>query len=110
MDTFVAILHVITAVVLIALVLLQDSKGGGGLGSMGGGGSNSLMGATGAATLAQKMTRYAAVIFAITSISMTVLSRQSSSVVDNLVAPAASAPIDSAATATPATPPAEPAK
>jgi preprotein translocase subunit SecG len=103
MDTFVAVIHVITALVLIALVLVQDSKGGGGLGGAMGGGSNSIMGATGAATLAQKMTRIAAVVFAATSISMTVLSRQTNSVVDNLVAPpAAATATETAADATPA--------
>jgi preprotein translocase subunit SecG len=99
MESFVAIVHVLTALSLIALVLVQDSKSDG-LGSgFGGGGSNSILGATGATTLAQKMTRGAAVIFAFTSIGLTILSNQRNSVIDNLaIPPAAKAP------ATPGTP------
>lgn len=102
MDTLVGIIHVITALVLISLVLLQDSKGDGVGGAFGGGTSNSVLGATGATTLAQKMTRWAAIVFAITSISLTVLSRKPKSVVDNMPAvPAASAPATTDATTTP---------
>lgn len=90
MGTFIAILHVVVALILISLVLVQDSKGGGALGMGGGGGSNSVLGATGASTLAAKMTRIAAVLFALTSIALTVLSsRESKSILDKL--PAASA-------------------
>lgn len=91
MTTFIAVLHILVALILISLVLIQDSKGGGALG-MGGGGSNSVLGATGASTLAAKMTRIAAIIFALTSIGLTVLSaRQSKSILDKL--PAAAAPV-----------------
>lgn len=87
MNTFIAILHVLTALVLISLVLVQDSKGGGALGMGGGGGSNSVLGATGASSLAAKMTRIAAIIFALTSIGLTVLSAQKSkSVLDQMPA------------------------
>lgn len=87
MDTFIAVVHVLTALSLIALVLLQDSKSDGLGGAFGGGGSNSILGATGGATLAQKMTRAAAVIFALTSIGLTLSANKRSSVVDNLATP-----------------------
>lgn len=96
MDTLIGIIHVITALILISLVLLQDSKGDGVGGAFGGGTSNSVLGATGAATLAQKMTRWAAVVFAITSISLTAVSRRPKSVIDSMPATAA-APVDAAA-------------
>ncbi len=103
MDTLVGIIHVITALVLISLVLLQDSKGDGVGGAFGGGTSNSVLGATGGTTLAQKMTRWAAIIFAVTSLSLTALSRKPKSVVDSLPATAtATAPAAADATATPA--------
>lgn len=92
MGTFIAVLHIIVALILIGLVLIQDSKGGGalGMGGGGGGGSNSVFGATGASTLAAKMTRIVAVIFALTSIGLSVISaRESKSVIDT--APAAAA-------------------
>ncbi len=78
MATLVTVVHIMTAFILIGLVLLQDSKGGGMGGAFGGGGSQSLLGATGAATLAQKATRWAAVVFAITSIGLSISSQNSS--------------------------------
>ncbi|MBS1971067.1 MAG: preprotein translocase subunit SecG [Bdellovibrionales bacterium] len=130
MTTFIAIMHVLVALILIGLVLIQDSKGGGALGMGGGGGSNSVLGATGASTLAAKMTRIAAIIFALTSIGLSVLSsQQSKSILDKLpaasaaptapaTAPVNAAPVENAAPATsapaapaaPAEAPANPAK
>ena len=75
METLVAVIHIIVAFALIGLVLVQDSKGGGALG-IGGGGSNSLLGATGAQTLAARLTRWAGVIFALTCLSLTYFSGQ----------------------------------
>lgn len=99
MMTFVAIVHILVAIILIGLVLIQDSKGGGALGiGGGGGGSNSLLGATGAQTLAAKMTRIVAVIFALTCISLTVMTAdRSGSVVDGMI-PASSPAKDVAPT------------
>lgn len=75
METLVAVIHILVSLILIGLVLVQDSKGGGALG-IGGGGSNSLLGAAGAQTLAARLTRWMAVVFALTSISLTYFSGQ----------------------------------
>lgn len=103
MDTLIAVVHVLTALVLIALVLLQDSKSSGLGGAFGGGGSNSILGATGATTLAQSLTRWAAIVFAVTSLSLTLISKKNKSVVDSFVAPPAAT-----STATPAVPAVDP--
>lgn len=85
METFVTSLHILVALVLIILVLVQDSKSGGMGGAFGGGGSNSVLGATGAASLAQRLTRWTAVVFAFTCISLTMYSaRPNKSVVDSV--------------------------
>lgn len=111
MGTFIAILHVVVALVLIGLVLVQDSKGGGALGMGGGGSSNSVLGATGASTLAAKMTRIAAIIFALTSIGLTVLSsRESKSILDKLPAATAVPAAPTTTTAPEAAAPAAPAE
>lgn len=90
MLTLVATLHVIVAVLLIAFVLMQDSKGGGSGGMFAGGGSNSILGATGASNLLVKVTRVLAIGFAISCISLTVLSaKQSKSVLEGVALPAA---------------------
>jgi preprotein translocase subunit SecG len=98
MMTLIAVIHIIVAIALVGLVLIQDSKGGGALGIGGGAGSNSLLGATGAQSLAAKATRWMAVIFALTCISLTVITaRQSRSVLDTGGALPAAAPADPAA-------------
>ena len=70
METFISLVHITVAVLLIVLVLIQDSKGGG-LGMMGGGGSNSVLGSTGADNLVVKLTRWVALTFAATCIGLT---------------------------------------
>ena len=95
---FLVAIHLLIAFTLIVLVLIQDSKGGGALGI--GGGSNSLLGATGAQTLYARMTRWAAALFGISCIMLSVqLTRESRSVIDS--APVAPAPV-TAPVATPA--------
>lgn len=100
MMTLIAIVHVIVAIVLVILVLIQDSKSDGALGIGGGGGgnSNSILGATGAQTLAAKLTVAAAIIFAVTCMSLTYMSSQANkSVVDTLPLPTApKAPVPTA--------------
>lgn len=96
MTTFVGILHIIVALVLIVLVLIQDSKSDGALGVGGSSGSKSLLGATGAQTLAGKMTVWAAVVFAVTCLALSVLtSSNQKSVVDSLPLPTAPATVPS---------------
>lgn len=88
MLLFVTVIHLFVAVLLIGFVLLQDSKGGGVFGM--GGGSNQIMSSTGAANFMVKTTRWLAIVFAATCISLTILTSKSSnkSVVDDY-APAA---------------------
>ncbi|KYG64481.1 preprotein translocase subunit SecG [Bdellovibrio bacteriovorus] len=92
MTTFIGILHIIVALVLIVLVLIQDSKSDGALGMGGASGSNSLLGATGAQSLAGKMTVWAAIFFAISCLTLSILtSSKTKSVVDSLPLPTAPA-------------------
>lgn len=84
MIGFLTILHILITVTLCALVLVQDSKGGGALG-IGGSGSNSLLGATGAQTLAAKLTKYTAILFAVSCVALTYfLAHENKSVVDQM--------------------------
>lgn len=76
MMTLLAVCHIIFAILLICLVLLQDPKNaGGGMFGGGGGGSNSLLGSTGGATFLTRLTRYSATAFGITCLVMTIMSR-----------------------------------
>lgn len=92
MVTFLTILHIIITISLIGLVLIQDSKGGGMDAFGGGGNSNSVLGATGATSLAAKLTQWFAIAFAISCIALTMTTgRSKKSVVDGMapVPPAA---------------------
>lgn len=88
MENVVLTIHLILALLLIGVVLLQRSEGGG-LGIGGGGGG--AMSARGAATALTKMTWILATAFIITSITLTILATrgsESGSVVDSLEDPA----------------------
>lgn len=92
--TFLAVLHIIGAVLLIGLVLIQDSKGAMG-GSFGGGGgsSSSILGPTGATSFLFKLTRYVVIGFALTSLLLTkYTAEQSSSALDDMPLGTTSAP------------------
>lgn len=98
MENVVLVIHLILALCLIGIVLLQRSEGGG-LGMGGGGGAVS---SRAAATALGKLTWVFAIAFIITSITLTVIAAQnsgSSSVLDRLgvEAPAADAGSDAPA-------------
>jgi len=82
MLEFIAIIHIITCVTLVGFVLMQNPKGGA-LGILGGqGGSKSVFSGTGASDFLVTITRWCAVIFAITSIQLAYMNtKKSSSVV-----------------------------
>ncbi len=93
MLTVVALIHIIICLFLVGLVLLQDPKGGGAGGMFGGGGSGSLLGATGAVTFLTRLTRYSAILFGITCLILSLLSKPNiGSVIDSMPTAPASAP------------------
>ena len=91
MENVVLIIHLLLALSLIGVVLMQRSEGGG-LG-MGGGGGGGAMSGRAAATALGKVTWILAIAFIITSITLTIIAAQKaagSSVLDRMSdAPAA---------------------
>ena len=86
MENVVLIVHLILALGLIGVVLLQRSEGGG-LGLGGGGGGGGLVSSRGAATALGKVTWGLAIAFIITSLTLTVIAAQKAggnSVLDRL--------------------------
>src|SRR5215468_10049366 len=71
--TIVIVLHVIVALVIIGLVLLQHGKGADMGSGFGGGASGSLFGATGSANFLSRATAILATIFFITSLGLAYL-------------------------------------
>lgn len=121
MITFLAVVHIIACLGLVGLVLIQDSKGGGVFTSQSS--SSSVLGAGGATSLAQTMTKIMALIFTATCIGLSIVAaRSEKSVVDTMLpgsavatpattAPAVTTPpqVPPPATTTPAATPALPA-
>ena len=92
MEAVLAIFHILVALLLIFFVLVQDTKGGAMGGMLGGGsGSNTLFGATGAASFLVKLTRWLAVVFAVTCIMLSIQSTNKTKSVTDSYVPAAGA-------------------
>jgi preprotein translocase subunit SecG len=70
-ENLVWAVHVITAVVLIGLVLIQHGKGADMGAAFGSGSAGSLFGSSGSANFLSRSTAIAATIFFITSLSLT---------------------------------------
>ncbi|OYU19511.1 MAG: preprotein translocase subunit SecG [Rhodobacteraceae bacterium PARR1] len=99
MENVVLTIHLILALLLVGVVLLQRSEGGG----LGVGGGNSVMSGRGTATALSKVTWFFAVCFIITSVSLTWMAAvraNSGSVIDTLATP--ETPADGEGTSLPA--------
>jgi preprotein translocase subunit SecG len=77
MYILLLILHVIVCLFLIIVVLLQSGKAADLAGAFGGMGSQTAFGPRGSATLLSKATTISAVIFMITSLSLSILATRS---------------------------------
>lgn len=87
MENVILVVHLILALGLIGVVLLQRSEGGG-LGMGGGGGGGGAMSGRAAASALTKVTWVLAIAFICTSIAMTVIAAKNSagsSVLDRIV-------------------------
>jgi preprotein translocase subunit SecG len=73
MVILLIIIHVIVALFLIGVVLLQQGKSADLAGAFGGQGSQTAFGPRGAANLLTKLTTYSAIIFMLSSIGLTIL-------------------------------------
>ena len=72
-------LHIIVSLFIVGVVLLQQGKSADLAGAFGGQGSQTAFGPRGAANLLTKLTTYSAIIFMLTSISLTILLSRTSS-------------------------------
>jgi preprotein translocase subunit SecG len=87
MENVLLIVHLILALCLIGVVLLQRSEGGG-LGMGGGGGGGGVMSSRAAATALGKLTWGFAIAFICTSMALTIIAAansEGSSVVDRII-------------------------
>jgi preprotein translocase subunit SecG len=71
MYTFLTFIHVVNCALLIAAVLMQSSKGGGLAGAFGGQSTQAVFGGRGAGTFLSRATSVLAIIFMLTSLTLT---------------------------------------
>ncbi len=75
METLVTVVHVIAAVAIVGLVLLQQGKGADAGASFGAGASQTVFGSSGSGNFLVKATTIAAVVFFVTSLSLAIFAR-----------------------------------
>jgi len=89
MSVIVTIIHIFVAIALIMIVLLQTGKGADMGLAFGGGSSQTLFGTTGASTFLSKSTTVIAIVFMLTTFSLTIMwGRNESSIMSDYEAPA----------------------
>lgn len=89
MPSLIIIIHIIVALALILIVLLQTGKGADMGAAFGGGASQTLFGGAGASTFLSRLTTIAAIIFMLTSLGLAYFSshRATRSVMSQMPAP-----------------------
>ena len=107
MYVFLIVIHLLTAFVMIGAILLQSGKGAE-IGATFGGSSQTLFGGRGATTFLAKFTVGAAIVFALTSVSLTILAKERS-LGTSLKLPPAPVAAPSESSTPPVEPPAGPA-
>ncbi len=103
----VTTVHVFVCIILILVVLLQSGKGADLAGAFGGGATQTAFGSRGPASFLSKMTTVAAVLFMVTSVSLSMISTRpgAKSILETTTGstrPAAKAPAAQTAAPTPA--------
>ncbi len=107
MLQLITFLHILVAVSLIALVLLQQGKGADVGAAFGSGASNTMFGAQGSTPFLVKVTAILALVFFITSATLSFVASKRAQKAGELVLPTASAPVVPPVTSTPTEAPAK---
>ncbi|SFR58335.1 protein translocase subunit secG [Marinobacter daqiaonensis] len=77
METLVVVVHVVIAVALVGLVLIQQGKGADAGAAFGGGGaSQTVFGSQGSGSFLTRVTSFLALVFFITSFSLAIFAKQ----------------------------------
>jgi preprotein translocase subunit SecG len=107
MVILITIVHVLVSLFLIGVVLLQSGKSADLAATFGGAGSQAAFGPRGAATLLSKLTTWCAVVFMLTSITLSIYaSRRAES--HSVTSSEHTAPTNQAPARTPTAPPGTP--
>lgn len=88
LENLVLLGHLITAVAIVGLILMQQGKGAEMGASFGAGASQTLFGSSGAGNFFSRLTAIFAAIFFVTSFSLAVMAKHSTNIEDDLGLPA----------------------
>lgn len=80
MESIIVIVHVIVAIAIVGLVLLQQGKGADAGAAFGSGASQTVFGSAGSGNFLTRSTSIAATIFFITSLTLAIFARQNTGV------------------------------
>jgi preprotein translocase subunit SecG len=83
MDILVHVVHILTALGLIGLILIQQGKGADAGASFGGGPSGTVFGSAGSANFLTRATAILATVFMLTSLALAWQARQQSTMVED---------------------------
>ncbi len=76
MQTFVLVVHIILAILMIVLILVQHGKGADAGVSFGGGGAATIFGASGSGNFMTRLTAVFTALFFVTSITLAILAKK----------------------------------
>lgn len=76
MQTFVLVVHIILAVLMIVLILVQHGKGADAGASFGGGGAATVFGASGSGNFLTRVTAILTALFFVTSLTLAVFAKK----------------------------------
>lgn len=85
MENIILLVHLIAAVSIVVLILLQQGKGAEMGASFGSGASQTLFGSGGTGNFFSRLTAFFALIFFVTSFSLAVVAKQQTTVEDDLI-------------------------
>ncbi|MEC7119816.1 MAG: preprotein translocase subunit SecG [Pseudomonadota bacterium] len=91
METLVLVVHILVALIMIALILVQQGKGAEAGATFGGGGAATVFGAAGSGNFLTRTTAIMTTIFFMTSLGLAVIAKREAA--DLLTLPAVQAPV-----------------
>lgn len=91
METVVLVVHILIAIIMIGLILLQQGKGAEAGASFGAGASGTVFGGAGATSFITKLTAGLALAFFVTSLGLAIYAKRDSDALDAQLAPGSQA-------------------
>lgn len=85
MEKIVLIVHILTALIIIALILMQQGKGASAGASFGAGASQTVFGSEGGGNFFTRMTAIFAFIFFCTSFGLAIIAKNNANITDEII-------------------------